>query len=103
MSALRIRNLRKSFVLSRDLLGRPRRRADAVRGVDLDLDAGETLALVGESGSGKSTIARLILQLVPPDAGSIELDGRSLLGLQGEPLRAMRRRLQMIFQDPYGS
>jgi ABC-type glutathione transport system ATPase component len=71
--------------------------------VDLDLNAGETLALVGESGSGKSTIARLVLQLVVPDEGSIELDGQRLLGLDGEALRGMRRRMQMIFQDPYGS
>ena len=92
MKSLRVRNLRKRFHL-----------VEAVRGVDLDLLPGETLALVGESGSGKSTIARLVLQLIAPDAGSIELDGRSLLGLRGEALRAMRRRLQMIFQDPYGS
>jgi peptide/nickel transport system ATP-binding protein/oligopeptide transport system ATP-binding protein len=92
MKSLRVRNLRKRFAA-----------VEAVRGVDLDLLPGETLALVGESGSGKSTIARLVLQLVAPDAGSIELDGQSLVGLRGDALRAMRRRLQMIFQDPYGS
>ena len=103
MRELRIRNLHKSFVLGRDWLGRPSRHADAVQGVDFDVRAGETLALVGESGSGKSTIARLILQLVQPDSGSIELDGTSLIGLRRDELRKMRRRLQMIFQDPYGS
>lgn len=103
MKELRVQNLRKSFALGHDWLGRPSRRADAVQGVDLNIRAGETLALVGESGSGKSTIARLILQLVRPDAGSIELDGTSLIGLRGDELRKMRRRLQMIFQDPYGS
>ena len=92
MKSLRVRNLRKRF-----------HSVEAVRGVDLDLLPGETLALVGESGSGKSTIARLVLQLIAPDAGSIELDDSPLLGLRGERLRAMRRRLQMIFQDPYGS
>ena len=92
MKSLTVRNLRKRFAAT-----------EAVRGVDLDLLPGETLALVGESGSGKSTIARLVLQLIAPDAGSIELDGQSLVGLRGGALRAMRRRLQMIFQDPYGS
>jgi ABC-type glutathione transport system ATPase component len=76
---------------------------DAVADVNLEIGSGETLALVGESGSGKSTIARLILQLIRPDAGSIELDGESLVGIGGERLRRMRRRLQMIFQDPYSS
>jgi ABC-type glutathione transport system ATPase component len=92
MKSLTVRNLRKRFAS-----------VEAVRGVDLDLLPGETLALVGESGSGKSTIARLVLQLIAPDSGSIELDGQPLLGLRGDALRAMRRRLQMIFQDPYGS
>jgi oligopeptide transport system ATP-binding protein len=92
MKSLRVRALRKSFGT-----------VQAVRGVDLDIEAGETLALVGESGSGKSTIARLVLQLVAPDSGSIDLDERPLLGLRGDALRAMRRQLQMIFQDPYGS
>jgi ABC-type glutathione transport system ATPase component len=92
MKSLRVRNLRKRF-----------RSTEAVRGVDLDFLPSETLALVGESGSGKSTIARLVLQLIAPDAGSIELDDHSLIGLRGEALRAMRRRMQMIFQDPYGS
>src|SRR4029079_10126215 len=92
MKSLTARNPRKRFAS-----------VEAVRGVDLDLLPGETLALVGESGSGKSTIARLVLQLIPPDAGSIELDGQSLVGLRGDALRTMRRRLQIIFQDPYGS
>jgi ABC-type glutathione transport system ATPase component len=92
MNSLRVRDLRKRF-----------QSVDAVRGVDLDLFPGETLALVGESGSGKSTIARLVLQLIAPDTGSIELDDCPLIGLRGEALRATRRRLQMIFQDPYGS
>jgi ABC-type glutathione transport system ATPase component len=92
VKSLSVRNLRKRFGST-----------EAVRGVDLDLLPGETLALVGESGSGKSTIARLVLQLIAPDSGSIDLDGQSLVGLRGDALRAMRRRMQMIFQDPYGS
>ena len=103
MKHLRLRGLHKRFPVGHDWLGRPTRYMPAVVDVDLDIRAGETLALVGESGSGKSTLARLLLQLTPADAGSIELDGESLIGLRGERLLAMRRRMQMIFQDPYSS
>ena len=98
-----IRDRHKRFPVGHDWLGRPTSFVPAVVDVDLDIRAGETLALVGESGSGKSTIARLLLQLTPADAGSIELDGAPLIGLRGERLLAMRRRMQMIFQDPYSS
>ncbi len=103
MNHLSVRGLRKSFPLSYDWLGRPDRRVDAIIDVNLDIRGGETLALVGESGSGKSTVVRLILQLIRPDAGSVELDGEPLTRLRGDSLRRMRRRLQMIFQDPYSS
>jgi ABC-type glutathione transport system ATPase component len=75
----------------------------AVDGVDLELESGSSLALVGESGSGKSTIARLILRLLPPTAGSIRFLDRDLLALTGRELRATRRQLQGVSQDPYGS
>lgn len=75
----------------------------AVDGVDLNLAAGRTLGLVGESGSGKSTIARLLLRLVPPTSGRIILDGTDITDLRGESLRACRARMQMVFQDPYSS
>jgi len=100
---LKVQGLRKSFAVRHDWLGRPARHVDAVRGVALEIRGAETLALVGESGSGKSTVARLILQLIRPDAGSVELDGEPIVGLRGAGLRRMRRRLQMIFQDPYSS
>jgi peptide/nickel transport system ATP-binding protein len=75
----------------------------AVSGVDLDLRAGRCLALVGESGCGKSTLARLLLRLEEPTSGSITLHGRELTTLGDEELRAIRRQIQMVFQDPYSS
>src|SRR5450631_4783954 len=75
----------------------------AVDGVSLDVLQGETLGLVGESGCGKSTLGRVVTQLQPASAGSIFFEGEDLAALHGESLRQMRRRVQMIFQDPYGS
>jgi oligopeptide transport system ATP-binding protein len=75
----------------------------AVDGVSFDIKRGETLGLVGESGCGKSTVARTMLQLYQPTAGNVEFEGESLIGLKGERMRVMRRKMQMIFQDPYAS
>jgi ABC-type glutathione transport system ATPase component len=79
------------------------RRAAALSGVSLELDAGRTLGLVGESGSGKSTLGRIILGLTEPDSGSVVFDGRELGGLGRSGLAEFRRRVQPVFQDPYGS
>lgn len=75
----------------------------AVAGVSFDVAAGETLALVGESGSGKSTVGRLLLQLETPTAGEVWFEGRRLSGLSRRALRPLRRRMQMVFQDPYSA
>jgi oligopeptide/dipeptide ABC transporter ATP-binding protein len=75
----------------------------AVDGVDLDIAEGETVGIVGESGCGKSTTARLIMRLMEPTSGSITFEGREIANVKGEELLALRREMQMIFQDPYSS
>jgi oligopeptide transport system ATP-binding protein len=100
---LRVVKLVKHFPVRARLFGRATGVVRAVDGVDFDVAEAETLALVGESGCGKSTTARLILRLIEPTAGSIEFDGRDLLSLATAELRAKRRALQIIFQDPYTS
>lgn len=96
---LEVRGLRKAFAASTGLFGRgPLVRA--VDGVDLDLAAGEVLGLVGESGSGKTTLGRAILRLVEPDDGAIRFDGVDVRALRGRELRRLRRRMQIVFQDP---
>jgi oligopeptide/dipeptide ABC transporter ATP-binding protein len=75
----------------------------AVDGVSLDVRAGETLGVVGETGCGKTTMARLILRLLEPSAGTVRFEGEDVTGARGRRLKALRREMQMIFQDPYSS
>ena len=90
-------------ILSVTGLSKSFRAVKAVRDVSFSIPRGKTFGLVGESGSGKSTTARLVLRLVEPTAGSISFRGRDLAGLSARDLRAERRHMQMIFQDPFGS
>ncbi|MCK1620609.1 dipeptide ABC transporter ATP-binding protein [Bradyrhizobium sp. 159] len=103
MALLEVQDLVKHFVAERSLFGRARAHVKAVDGVSFSLEAGKTLALVGESGCGKSTVSRLVLRLIEPDAGTVRFDGRDLLSLDANALRAFRREAQIIFQDPYAS
>lgn len=88
---------------SSGVLGRATSLVQAVDGVSFTLPSGKTLGIVGESGCGKSTLARLVTRLIEPSSGSVILDGTDITTLSGKPLREMRRKLQMIFQDPYSS
>src|SRR4051812_34271351 len=100
---LEVDGLVKHFVADRSVFGTPRGFVKAVDGVGFRVEAGKTLALVGESGCGKSTVSRLVLRLIEPDAGHIRFDGRDLLKLDAGELRSFRRSAQIIFQDPYAS
>ena len=104
---LEVENLVTRFPLQRGFAGtvarRPRSVVHAVEGVSFVLRAGEMLALVGESGCGKTTTAQSVLRLVEPNAGTIRFRGRDITHLGGRDLRALRREMQMIYQDPYES
>ena len=100
---VRARDLARRFPVGGGLFSKPSRVIHAVDGVSFDIARGETLALVGESGSGKTTTGRMLLHLEVPDAGSVAIDGVELASLDPKALRALRRRMQLVFQDPFGS
>jgi oligopeptide transport system ATP-binding protein len=100
---LRVENLKMHFPIRRGILQRQVGAVKAVDGITFDVHKGETLGLVGESGCGKSTTGRVILHLYKPTSGRIFFEGEDLTAQRGEDLRRTRRRMQMIFQDPYAS
>ena len=103
MPLVEVRKLVKDYPLSESLFKAARGIVRAVDDVSLDIHAGETVGLVGESGSGKSTLGRLILRLVSPTSGSVRFDGRDVLAADAAHMRQLRRDMQIIFQDPFGS
>jgi oligopeptide transport system ATP-binding protein len=100
---LEARNLRKLYPLASGAFLTSSHRAIAGEGVSFSVGRGETVGIVGESGCGKTTLARMLLRLIEPDAGEIRFRGEDWLAASGATLRALRRRMQMVFQDPVAS
>lgn len=100
---LRVRNLDVTYALETSLLGKVKKTLKAVDGISFDIFRGETVGLVGESGCGKSTLGRAILQLIGRSAGTVEFEGRPLDRLSRSERQALRRKMQIVFQDPYSS
>jgi oligopeptide/dipeptide ABC transporter ATP-binding protein len=100
---LEVRDLTKHFPVGGSFFGNGRRVVKAVDGISFTIDAGKTLGLVGESGCGKTTTSKLVLGAEAPTAGVIEFEGRNLAQLGGPELRDYRRKVQVVFQDPYSS
>jgi peptide/nickel transport system ATP-binding protein len=98
-----VKGLNKSFRTGSGFLGGGARRVDALVGVNFEVRRGETVGIVGESGSGKTTVARCIIRLLEADSGEILIDGTDIVALSQRALRPVRKRLQMVFQDPFGS
>ncbi len=100
---LEVRNLKKHFVLKKTILGKPLATLKAVDDVSFEIKEGETLGIVGESGCGKTTMGRAILKLHQPTSGQIFFEGNDIAGYTSKQMRALRTRMQIVFQDPFSS
>jgi ABC-type glutathione transport system ATPase component len=104
MALVEVRDLVKVYPLGESVFGGGAKgEVRAVDGISLDIAAGETLGVVGESGSGKSTLGRLILRLIEPTSGTARFNGVDILAARGSEMRRLRRDMQFVFQDPFGS
>ena len=100
---LEVRNLKKYFPITAGIFRRTVGHVKAVDDVSFDVRSGETLGIVGESGCGKSTTGRMIMRILDPTEGKIVFDGDDITRMRGQRLRDIRRKFQMVFQDPYAS
>jgi oligopeptide transport system ATP-binding protein len=103
MALLEIRDLKKYFPVPSGALGKANEYVKAIDGVSFDVDDGETVGLVGESGCGKTSLGRCLVRLSEPTGGTVTFEGQELSSLSGSAMREKRRKMQMIFQDPYAS
>ena len=100
---LSLQNIKKDFVVSRSILGRPTQTVKALHDVSLDVYKGEVLGIVGESGCGKSTLGRMMLRLIRPTSGQIFFENQNITDFSQRKMRPIRKHMQMVFQDPYSS
>ncbi len=100
---LELKNIKKYFPVNKNFLGKPTGVVRAVDDVSVSMAEGENLSLVGESGSGKTTLARIVIKLLAQDSGTIQLNGEDVTKVKKQKLKAFRRNVQMVFQDPYSS
>src|SRR5947209_16628819 len=98
-----IKDLDVHFPIKGGFMGRQVAKVHAVNAVNLTIQEGETLGLVGESGSGKTTLGRAVLKLIPATAGTIKVEGQDVTRMSARAIRPLRKDMQMIFQDPFGS
>ncbi len=103
MSFIEVKNLYKEFPMKTGLFAKKSGSVKAVHDVSFHINKGETLGLVGESGCGKSTLGRCMIRLLEPSSGQVYVDGADIMNFHGDELRKLRRRFQIIFQDPYAS